>query len=147
MEKLVAKVKKLKQTQMDQDFPGIFNLQRKEDEKQHPFGNDLELKTYKEHINELYELLLRQNGNRIGNGKQDHEEQYLQIKSYLTLQAQMGALKKFRFDETYSDMLDLGELQKVLDIFTNKNTKSKNQLGEISSMNTKALYLNAEQQL
>lgn len=44
---------------MDQDFPGIFNLQRNEDSNQQNLGNNLELKTYKEHMNELYELLLR----------------------------------------------------------------------------------------
>lgn len=36
----------------------------------------------------------------------------------------MGALKKFRYDETYFDILDLGELQQILDIFMNKTQKS-----------------------
>ena len=31
----------------------------KNDEKARTYGSDLELKTYKEHINELYELLLK----------------------------------------------------------------------------------------
>ena len=69
--------------------------------------NDLEFKTYKEHINELYELLMKQNGaSRVkeGVGKMDHEEQFRQIKSYLNLQAQMGSLKKFRFDQTFADL-------------------------------------------
>ena len=58
----------------------------------------------------------------------------------------MGTLKKFRFDEKFSDILDLGDLQQIQDLFYNRREKSI-ELGELSALNTKTLYLNAEQQL
>ena len=42
---------------MDQDFPGIFNLNRNEETKR--TDNEYELKTYRTHMNEIYELLLK----------------------------------------------------------------------------------------
>ena len=73
----------------------------------------------------------------------DHEEQFLQIKSYLNLQAQIGALKKFRFDQNFAEILSLAGLQDTHDEFFNRKEK-RIELGELSNMNTKSLYLNAE---
>lgn len=70
----------------------------------------------------------------------------MQIKSYLNLQAHMGTLKKFRFDQSFSDLLNLSDLQDIYDTFFNRKEK-RIELGELSNMNSKSLYLNAEQQL
>ena len=58
IEKLIQKNKKLKDGKMKKDFPGIFNLNRNEDESQ-PTESEADLKTYRKHMSELYELLLK----------------------------------------------------------------------------------------
>lgn len=67
----------------------------------------------------------------------------MQIKSYLNLQAQMGTLKKFRFDQGFADIMQFSELQDIHDLFFNKKEK-RIELGELSNLNTKSLYMNAE---
>lgn len=58
----------------------------------------------------------------------------------------MGTLKKFRFDEKYSDILNLADLQQIYDIYYNKRD-SKFQLGEKSNASNKSLYMNSEKQI
>lgn len=102
----------------------------------------MELKTYKEHIGELYDLLLKQKGNVIENQAMDHEQQYVQLKSYLNLQCQLGSLKKFRFDQKFSDLLDLGDFQQIADLFYDKREAQGN-LGDTN----KSVYMNQEKQI
>lgn len=61
IEKLIQKNKKLKQNKMDKEFPGIFNLNR--NDMTNGTDNDAIKSKYQNYMNELYELLLKQNGN------------------------------------------------------------------------------------
>lgn len=47
IEKLITKNKKLKDGKMKKDFPGIFNLNRNEDDEMQPVENEADMKTYK----------------------------------------------------------------------------------------------------
>ena len=58
---------------------------------------NVELKTYREHIKELYDILLAQTDFSLKKSP-GYDEQFASLKSYLNLQRQIGALKKFRFD-------------------------------------------------
>lgn len=58
----------------------------------------------------------------------------------------MGTLKKFRFDEKYSDILNFVDLQSIYDVFYSKRD-AKYEIGEQSNMNSKALYMNSEQKI
>lgn len=47
IEKLILKNKKFKDGKMKKDFPGIFNLNRNEDDEMQPVENEADMKTYK----------------------------------------------------------------------------------------------------
>lgn len=54
----------------------------------------------------------------------------------------MTNLKKFRFDEKFSDLLDLGEIQQMQDLFYNRQ-----ELGESGTFNIKKVYMNSDKML
>ena len=53
-------------------------------------------------------------------------EQFIQIKNYLSMQAQMGTLNKFRYDESYASILNCADLQAIHDMFYANGGDNKN---------------------
>ncbi len=54
----------------------------------------------------------------------------------------MTNLKKFRFDEKFSDILSLGDIQKMQDLFYNRQ-----ELGESGTFNNKKVIMNSDKLL
>lgn len=75
---------------------------------------NVELKTYKDNIQELYDAMMLQCENKI-NKQSDYTEQFHQLKSYLKLQHQLGNLRKYRFDEKFQTLLNIPKLICIAD--------------------------------
>ena len=119
IEKLLIKVKKLKSEKLNNDY-GIFNMAHEEQPQQVVSGE-----AYREMLGELHRLMLQQ-------GAKEHaelatpEQQFLELKAHLSLEAQMAGLhKKWHWEPAYAKLVDLRLYASTVDGFEHNSLRSQ----------------------
>ena len=106
---------------MKNDF-SIYNLEERKEVVYEKDAND---------IQELYDTMLRHSSsanNATPSKKRvySYQEQLQELKSFLSLQNQLGSLQKFRYDQGFMDVLELGKYQKIHDDYFEQNMYNPN---------------------